>query len=445
MEPSTQTTPLSFFDRYAYAIKAFIIMVLVLILLIPTAMVDGIIRERNHRQNEVTEQISDSWGKAQVITGPIIAIPYLLDTSRTKYAYILPENLKVNGEILPEKLKRGIFSVPVYNAKLQLSGNFSAAAFNGLSVPPSALDWTKALLLIELSDLNGIGNQVVLNWKDNKLQFNPNSLPDGPLSNSIQAPFPLNPNDTASLNGEFLFDLKLRGSQEIKFSPIGKTTRVALNSNWTNPSFDEAFPPATRRIDKNGFAATWEVQHLNRSFPQAWIGDKFNIHASDFGVKLFMPTEVYQMSTRAIKYAILIIGLTFLIFYFLELSQRRSLHPLQYALIGLALCIFYTLLISISEQINFMLAYLIASALTIGLIVVYTTAAFRSKRIGAIIGAALSILYGFIYVVISADDQALLMGSLGLFIILAVVMYISTKINWQQLGSRTNDKSVIHQ
>ncbi|RFS22490.1 cell envelope integrity protein CreD [Chitinophaga silvatica] len=443
MEPSTNP-PRSFFDINSYAIKAFIIVVLVLVLLIPTTMVDSIIRERNNRQEEVTEQISHSWGKEQQVTGPVIAIPYLGDTTKTQYAYILPENLRINGEIIPEKLRRGIFSVAVYNAKLQLSGNFSSDAFNSLSVSPSALNWQKAVLLIELTDLNGIGNQVVLNWNDKKLQFNPNSLPEGPFSSSIQAPFPMSPGDTAALNGNFNFDLKFRGSQSVKFSPIGKTTKVALNSSWTNPSFDEAFPPATRRVDENGFAATWEAQHLNRSFPQAWVGDKFNIHASDFGVKLFLPTEVYQMSTRAIKYAILIIGLTFLIFYFLELSQRLALHPLQYTLIGLALCIFYTLLISISEQINFMLAYLIASVLTIGLIVVYTAAALRSKRIGITIGVALALLYGFIFVVISADDQALLMGSLGLFLILAVVMYVSTKINWQQLGNKTNNKSIIH-
>jgi inner membrane protein len=444
MEPSTQA-PVSFFERYGYAIKAFIIFFLVLILLIPTVMVNGLINERHNRQSEVTDQISNSWGKAQVVTGPVIAIPYLGESKKTTYAYILPDKLKINGELLSEKLRRGIFSVPVYNAKLQLSGSFSADAMQSLSVPPSALDWQNALLLIELTDLNGIGNQVVLNWKGKQLQFNPNSLPEGAFSSSIQTAFPINPKDTASMNGEFVFDLKLRGSESLSFSPLGKSTSVALNANWTNPSFDEAFPPATRRIDEKGFAATWEVQHLNRSFPQAWIGDKFNAHASDFGVKLFMPTEVYQMSSRSVKYAILIIGLTFLIFYFIELSQRRPLHPLQYALIGLALCVFYTLLISISEQINFMLAYIIASALTIGLIVVYTAAAFKSRRIALLIGGALALLYSFIYVVISADDQALLMGSLGLFIILAIVMYVSTKINWQQLGARTNDKNIIHQ
>lgn len=445
MEPSTQA-PANFFERYEYVLKAFIIIFLVIVLLIPTAMVSGLISERHERQSEVTEQISKSWGKSQTVTGPVIAIPYLDGATDSKtYAYVLPEKLKINGELLSEKLRRGIFSVPVYNAKLQLSGTFNADAMKSLSVSPSALDWQNAQLLIELSDLSGIGNQVILNWKGKQLQFNPGSLPSGPFNNSIQTPFPINPQDTASVNGDFVVDLKLRGSENISFSPLGKSTSVAINANWTNPSFDEAFPPATRRIDQNGFAATWEVQHLNRSFPQAWIGEKFNAHASDFGVKLFVPTEVYQMSNRAIKYAILIIGLTFLIFYFIELSQRRPLHPLQYALIGLALCVFYTLLISISEQINFMLAYIIASVLTIGLIVVYTAAAFRNRKNALIIGGALALLYGFIYVVISADDQALLMGSLGLFIILAIVMYVSTKINWQQLGSRTNDKSIIHQ
>ncbi|PSL49656.1 inner membrane protein [Chitinophaga niastensis] len=436
MEPSTNE-PLSFLDRYAYAIKAMIILIMILVLLIPTTMIQSIIWERRDRQQEATKEVSSRWGNEQNITGPVLAIPYkLAESGGTSYAYLLPENLKINGELLPEKLKRGIFNVAVYTAKLQLSGTFTRDALSKLNISSSAFDWEHASLLIGISDLRGIDNQVQMMWNGKPYLFNPGVVNSDLFSSGIQTPVALNPSDTGALSGNFTVDLGIKGSGRISFSPVGKTTTVGINSSWTNPSFDEAFPPKTRRVDDKGFAATWQVQHLNRNYPQSWTGSQFNIHSADFGIKLFMPAESYQQSMRAVKYAILIIGLTFFIFYFIELSQRRALHPLQYALIGLALCIFYTLLISISEQINFIMAYIIASVLTIGLIIAYTAAAFKSSRIAAAIGATLVLLYGFIYVIISAEDQALLMGSLGLFIILALMMYFSTTIKWDKLGQK---------
>lgn len=439
MEPSTQE-PLSFFDRYAYAFKAGIIVVMIMILLIPTNMIQNLILERRDRQEEAVKEVTSRWGNEQNITGPVLAIPYKSKTaSETNYLYVLPENLKINGELLPEKLQRGIFNVAVYNAKLQLSGAFNGADIAALNTSSSALDWEHATLLIGVSDLHGIDNQVQMAWNSKNYVFTAGVVSNDLFANGIQAPVAITPGDTGALSSHFSLELSIKGSGRISFSPIGKSTTVAINSNWANPSFDEAFPPKTRRVDDKGFAATWQVQNLSRSFPQSWEGKKYNIHSADFGIKLFMPAESYQMSMRAVKYAILIIGLTFFIFYFIELSQRRALHPIQYALIGLALCIFYTLLISISEQINFIMAYLIASILTIGLIIAYTAAAFKSTRIAAGIGATLAIVYGFIYVIISAEDQALLMGSLGLFIILALIMYFSTTIKWDKLGHKNTD------
>jgi inner membrane protein len=436
MEPSTNESP-SFFDRYAYALKAAIIVVLIMVLLIPANMIQNLIWERRDRQEEASKEVSSRWGNEQNITGPVLAVPYKASPgNEDTYVYLLPENLKINGELLPEKLQRGIFNVAVYNAKLQLSGAFSGTAIASLNISPSALDWEHASLLIGISDLHGIDNQVQMMWNGKNYLFNPGVVNSDLFTSGIQSPVAITPGDTSAMAGNFTVDVGVKGSGRISFSPIGKTTTVAINSSWPSPSFDEAFPPKTRRVDDKGFAASWQVQHLNRSYPQSWEGKKFNIHSADFGIKLFMPAESHQMSMRAVKYAIMIIGLTFFVFYFIELSQRRALHPIQYALIGLALCIFYTLLISISEQINFFMAYIIASVLTIGLIIAYTAAAFKSTRIAAGIGATLTLIYAFIYVIISAEDQALLMGSLGLFIILALIMYFSTTIKWDKLGHK---------
>ncbi|MFY0252739.1 cell envelope integrity protein CreD [Chitinophaga sp. 30R24] len=440
MEPITHE-PRSFFDRYAYAIKGALIIILTLVLLIPTNLIQNLIWERRDRQEGAIKDIGNRWGNEQNITGPVLAIPCKAPTGELTYAYLLPEQLKVNGELLPEKLHQGIFNVAVYNARLQLSGTFNGDAIALLNLPPSALDWEHASLLIGLSDLHGINNQVQMTWNGKNYLFNPGVVSTDLFNNGVQVPVVLYPGDTGALRGNFSLELNVRGSGRISFSPIGKTTQVSIHSSWKDPAFDEAFPPQNRKVDSKGFTAGWQVQHLNRSFPQSWIGKKFNIHTADFGIKLLIPMESYQMTLRAVKYALLIIGLTFFIFYFIELSQRRAFHPLQYMLIGLALCIFYILLISVSEQINFMMAYIIASILTIGLITVYTATAFKSARIAAGIGGALTLLYGFIYVIISAEDQALLMGSLGLFIILAVVMYLSTIIKWEH----TSKNKTIHQ
>ncbi|CAL1521428.1 cell envelope integrity protein CreD [Chitinophaga sp. MM2321] len=437
MEPSTTVSP-SFFDRHLYALKALFIVFMVLILLIPASMIQDLIWERQERQKEVTSEITSRWGAAQNITGPVLAIPYTVASKgTTAYVYLLPELLKINGELLPQKLKRSIFNVAVYDAKMQLSGTFSKEALANIDVPAASLRWEQAALLIGISDLRGIDNQVQMTWNGKSYMFNPGVVSTDLFASGIQTAVPLNPADTAAMAGNFTLELGVKGSERISFSPVGKTTMVNINSSWPSPSFDEAFPPKVRQVDDKGFNAAWQIQHLNRNYPQSWAGNKFDIHSADFGIKLFMPAESYQQSMRAVKYAILIIGLTFFIFYFIELSQRRAIHPLQYALIGLALCIFYTLLISISEQLNFVLAYVISSGLTIGLITIYTASAYKSSRIAAGIGSTLVLLYGFIYVIISAEDQALLMGSLGLFIILAVIMYFSRKIRWDNLSQTT--------
>ncbi|HVI45413.1 MAG TPA: cell envelope integrity protein CreD [Chitinophaga sp.] len=438
MEPYNPR-PASFFDRYAYAIKAMVILFLMMILLIPTVMISNIIGERQNYHQEAISEVTSRWSGEQNVTGPVLAIPYVTPgTTGDTFAYLLPEQLSINGELMPQTLKRGIFPVAVYDSKLKLTGRFSTEPLSKLNIPASAFRWDRAVMLIGITDLRGIGNQVQLTWNGQQSLFNPGVMNNDLFESGIQTPVSLQPRDTGIATGNFVLDIGLKGSGRIKFSPVGKTTSISIRSSWPDPSFDEAFPPQTRSVSEKGFSATWQVQHLNRNYPQSWSGSKFNIRSADVGIRLFMPGGTYQQSSRAIKYAILIIGLTFFIFYFMELSQRRAIHPLQYMLVGLALCIFYTLLISISEQLNFALAYVISSGLTIGLITMYVAGAYKSGRIAAAIGGSLVLLYGFIYVIISAEDQALLMGSLGLFIILAVIMYFSRTIKWNKLSDKAS-------
>jgi inner membrane protein len=238
----------------------------------------------------------------------------------------------------------------------------------------------------------------------------------------------------------FEFDLKLKGSERLAFVPLGKTTDVKMSSNWASPSFDGSFLPDERELNETGFSSNWHILDLNRNYPQSWVGGNYNIYDSVFGVSLIEPVDGYQKSNRSIAYAILIIALTFLIFLSFEIFNRKKIHPVQYILVGLSLVLFYALLISISEILGFNLAYGIASLATIGLIVLYSNIILKEKRFVAIQGGILVFLYAFVYILLQLEDYALFIGSVGLFIILSTIMYLSRKIDWYSIDNGENEK-----
>jgi inner membrane protein len=191
--------------------------------------------------------------------------------------------------------------------------------------------------------------------------------------------------------------------------------------------------PEKRVVNESGFNSEWKILHLNRNFPQQWNAD-ISLKSATFGVDLITPNDSYQKSDRSIKYAILIIALTFMAFFFIEILNQKKVHPFQYILIGLALCIFYTLLISISEFVSFNAAYWIATTMTMILVFLYSRSIFQNFKLASIVSSVMLILYGFIFTIIQLEDSALLIGSVGLFSILAVVMYISRRIDWYSIG-----------
>lgn len=228
--------------------------------------------------------------------------------------------------------------------------------------------------------------------------------------------------------------IKLKGSQSIYFTPLGKTTKVNLKANWNTPSFDGNYLPEKREITEKDFSAQWQVLNLNRNYPQVLVNYQNasikDIQNSNFGVNLKMPVEQYQQSMRSTKYAILIILLTFTVIFFTEIMEKTRIHALQYLLVGLALCLFYSLLLSMSEHIGFNMAYLVASVLTITLVGGYMLGIIKRKKPAFIMVGLLSVLYIYVFILIQLETFALLAGSLGLFVILAMVMYFSKKIDW---------------
>ncbi|MDB4324470.1 cell envelope integrity protein CreD [Crocinitomicaceae bacterium] len=423
--------------------KMGMIVILILLLLIPAVMVQGLIHERMSRQDEAVFEVSSKHAGQQSIMGPVLTIPFdkvrqlkrengtYKSVKDRHYFHILPEDLTIDGSIKPEKRKRGIFEVVVYGSKLKVNGSFNNYNFDdyGLSAENLLLD--KAFFTIGISDLKGVRDQVKIKINDSTIMSNPGVISNDFVASGLHIRYPLS--DLPG-NLEFNFDLSLNGSESIMFTPIGKVTNVTLISPWVDPSFDGSFLPKKRKIDKNGFKANWKVLHLNRNYPQSWVNSQHHASESEFGVNLKLPVDVYQKSMRVAKYAILFIVLTYLVFFFVELLNRILIHPIQYILVGIALVLFYLLMLAFSEQMYFDLAYVLAATMTISLVLFYCKSILKSWALAGMTATILAILYSFIFIIIQMQDLALLFGSLGIFLILGVTMYFSRKIDWFSLG-----------
>lgn len=427
--------------RNSVSFKLIVIGFLVLVLLIPTSMVQSLISERQERKADAVAELSQKWGAAQMITGPVLTVPYRSyykdangkQVSQIRYAHFLPENLEVNGNISPEVRYRGIYKAVLYQSSLELRGRFMRPDFNKLDINEDDVLWGRTSLALGVTDMKGIRDAITLNIGSNRFAMQPGSETHDAFDAGVSARIGADPVRQPSM--PFELTLNLNGSDYLHIVPVGAITEVELKSPWKSPSFDGAFLPSSREVHGSGFWAKWKVLNLNRNFPQAWTGVQKHMDKAAFGAKLIITADVYQQATRTAKYAVLFLLLTFTIFFFSEIINRRRLHPIQYLLIGFALLIFYSLLIALSEHIRFGIAYLISSVAVVGLITLYARWSLASTRLAGLVGGILGILYGYLYILLQLEDYALLMGSIGLFVALACVMYVTRKIDWY--GSST--------
>ncbi|MEZ4771946.1 MAG: cell envelope integrity protein CreD [Bacteroidia bacterium] len=427
-------------------LKIFIITGIGMLLLIPATLIRELIYERENTQNQAISEVSAKWAYEQTLSGPFVSIPYVkylkeyVSKDSTEkilqvkdFIHILPEELTISGQIQPEKRNRGIYEIVVYNSVIHVSGKFTMEDLAELDIPENTIQFDKARLTTGINDLRGIEEQISLTWNGGQSSFNPGVISNQVVTSGINAPVNIGPDKTTTY--AFSFDLNLKGSQLLYFTPVGKTTSVTIHSSWQNPSFNGAFLPDTRTVSDTGFTAHWNVLHLNRNYPQIWKGSGgYALAESSFGINLLLPVDNYQKSYRSVRYAILFIGFTFLAFFFIEVLNRIFIHPVQYILVGIALVVFFVLLLSISEHIPFNLAFIISATATLLLIAGYVKAILKSGRLTGLISGILLILYSFIFVVIQLQDLALLIGSIGIFIILGIVMYLSRQIDWYNLN-----------
>ena len=420
--------------------------ILMLALLFPLMLIYLVVSERTWRRADAVREVSAQWGDAQTVVGPILSVEFRttmpLPEGKTQSivdtACFLPTALQVEGEVTPEVRRRGLFEVVVYRSRLKLTGRFTAPTFTAWNVAPSDVIWSNAVLSLGISDPRGLTGNVRLAWNgsDQKVVPGTPDLATGQPGVSASVRVPVDAREIP-----FEISLEANGTREFRVVPAGDTTAVTLRSTWPHPSFVGAPLPHQREISDRGFSASWDVPYYGRSFAPAWSVRASNrdelkqaIEQSAFGAALIHPVDIYQQSERAVKYSVLFIVMTFVIAFLWEITHGTLVHPIQYLFIGFALCVFYLLLMAFSEQIGFDRAYILGAAATLGLIAWYWSWVIRSgTRHGLLMALVLSGLYGYLYLLLRAEDYALLAGAIGLFVMLAIVMYLTRHVDWYTL------------
>lgn len=424
METNNQENNIGATDvrRERAGIKLAVIALLCILLLIPWFFIRSIIDERSSTESEACDEVCEKWGGSQLIEGPALKVYTGKDT--TSFS-LLPETLDIRADVSTRTLSRGIYDFTVFDADVVMSGVFL--------LPPTLTDRQRATLArncwqmaVDVTSLKGLTDNPQVTVGGRTLT---------PQEITFEGTRLLWRVDLSQLlaGGSLAYEVRLplRGSNALNFAPMGTTTTVSVHSDCTTPSFGGNFLPVERSVTADGFDAQWRVLAINRSFSQVLARSAWsNIGASTFGVELRRPVEQYLQNERAVKYAYLIVLLTFAVVFFVELRRERPIHPVQYLLIGIAMMLFYTLLLSFSEHLSFLVAYVIASVMTSSLIGCYLGGIMKNWRVGMLIGGLLAVLYAFIYILLQIESYALLVGSVGLFVVLAVAMSASRKIDW---------------
>lgn len=435
------------------SVKTLVIGGLILVLLIPMSMIKGVVADRDSVHQQARYDIMRSWGNEQLIAGPVLIVPYNWTHVNSKgeefvleaRLHLLPAELEFNTNVNPEIRYRGLHKVPIYSAEISISGHFNPPKLKLLDVENARFEWDKASVALSVSDARAIAESPVIDINGATSKFEPGGqvffenmpppiiAPAGSLARTSP--------DKRSIS--FSMNLHVNGSDSLQFTPLGDTTRVSMTSEWPSPSFLGNYLPKSRQVTDDGFTASWQIASLGRALPSQWTdrsGQGVQAYQSAFGVNFYMPVSLYQLTLRATKYAVLFIGLSFVAYFLFEIMTNLRLHPLQYLLVGFSNAMFYLLLLSLAEHIGFGWAYLVSASASAGLITAYSTAVLNGRRRGLMMALVLAGLYSFLYMTLKAENYALLAGAIGLWATLAVVMYLTRRIDWYAQGNNATDE-----
>jgi inner membrane protein len=435
-------------------VKILMVVVMTLAILVPLSMVRGVIQERQARRAEAVAGIAMSYGGRQVVSGPVLVVPYTEDVReqvadsagimrtavrrRTRHWTFFPESLVVDGTMAPETRRRGLHEVRVYQWQGAVQARFDAripddapeAAARSIGEPWLAFGIADVRGLRELPRMQVDGRAIEL--------VQGIGHEDGPgVHARLRAPAP-----GARLAFASRLDLGLRGTESFAMVPLARDNDLRLRSRWPHPRFEGLSP--VHDLDAGGFSAQWKVASRatdaqRRYRRQASLARDAGIQdwspdPDAAGVSLVDPVNAYLQAERATKYGLLFVLLTFVAFFMFEIIRQQPIHPIQYGLVGLAIAIFFLLLVSLGEHIRFGLAYLSSAAACIGLIGFYLAAVLGGALRGAGFAAMLAVLYAALYGLLVSEDNALVLGAGLLFVVLAAIMVVTRRVDWYQLS-----------
>lgn len=429
-------------------LKLFLIGLITIVLIIAMSQITRLVSERETRQHEAAARIQGAWSGPQQVAGPILVVPIRDERvpspshpSLPAMLYLLPESLSIETQVTPHLRHRGLFETVVYTADLTLRGHFEIPERGLMGHTATSFDWPKATINFGLSELRGLQGSPRLNFGEKDVELNPHTGQHTLFAQTIAGTDLDTRSMATSGTADFELTLSVNGSGSLEVLPLGRETRMTQASEWPNPSFQGAFLPTSHDVGTGGFTAEWAIPRFANSHPHAWIirgpladDQRRTLTASTIGTEFLPPVDFYQQVSRCTKYAILFVTLTFAIFFLFELLTGLRIHPMQYLMVGFAICLFYLLLLAVAEHIGFGAAYLAAATATIVLISGYSAAVLRTVRRAAILASILATLYGILYVLVQMQTFTLLVGSIGLFLALAMVMYLTRNIDWYALS-----------
>ena len=460
LENEYQTENQSVYSQNKTMIKGFLVCLLVLGLLIPIPFILNLIEERQGNKEKVITEISDKWSGKQTIYGPFIEVAYMENVNdgqgkvvkQQMKKYVSANDLNINGTIDTQLKSRSIYEAVVYNSKLNINSKFKnySDMLAEMEVSPENVVSTK--IVFGISDSKGYENKVVVQSNNKNYPLNmDNSSTSIDIQPEVRAENGEYTEQTTTIKkvmpvqmmsqkidpstfdfNQVSINLVMKGSQMLNIIPSAINTKVDLTTNWKDLKYDGNFLPNSDPETKNGKTnVKWSIYQQNPLQGQIWQ-DASNFSDYSFGVNFLQMNDHYDKTYRSTKYAILFIGLTFVAFFFIESRNNFNIHLVQYALVGFAICVNFVLLLSFSEYLGFDIAYFISSGATILLITFFVNSFLKSFGLTFKITLMLILLYAFIYSVLQLKEHALLVGSIGLFIIVAILMYYSKNIEWNK-------------
>lgn len=416
--------------------KLIIIIGLIVLLLIPIFMIQNLIDERSELQQQVQADIAKSSSDEQQVIGPFIHAQYLetvtVDGKTSEQLMnmtLLPESLNVSSNLATFEKYRGIYKALLYRSQNQFEGRFKTSALAVLADKKIK----RLNLILAISDIRGIGQGSHINVNERSYELLPGTQLDQ-LPQGIRVEL-----DYETIRKSevlpYQIDLNLQGMRQLSFAPVGKNSSLTMQADWPHPSFVGDYLPIESSISARDFSASWQTNYfatnLKELFNQCLFRNECTLFKQrNMGVNLVDSVNHYLKNYRASNYAILVIVLIFASFFLLEVLRDEPIHPVQYGFVGLALAVFYLLLISLSEHLGFNIAYLLSALASAILLSVYVAGMLKNSKHGGLFLCGVLFLYSLLYGLLSAEDYALLMGSVLVFVVLSLIMLLTRRVNW---------------